>query len=130
MAGRPPKRRFPTALHFMRGVSLALTMVKAALENMPDDDLTPDQEALRRALCDDLNEWMPNENDLKPKPTNRELAGKCGISVRSVTNWRREGCQFEGGKWGVWRWLRNRRVIPAGAKVKFADLIERQKARE
>ena len=51
--------------------------------------------------------------------TNRELAEKYGISPRTVTNWRREGCPFAGGQTRVLPWIARRRYAPAGTKAKF-----------
>ena len=51
--------------------------------------------------------------------TNRELAEKYGISPRTVTNWRREGCPFAGGQRRVLHWLLYRRYAPAGIEAKF-----------
>jgi hypothetical protein len=60
--------------------------------------------------------------------TNHELAKKYAISPRTVTNWRKEGCPFEGGQWAVLGWLAERRYAPAGARAKFGkQLSERKK---
>jgi hypothetical protein len=60
--------------------------------------------------------------------TNHELAKKYAISPRTVTNWRKEGCPFEGGQWAVLDWVAKRRYAPAGANAKFGrQLSERRK---
>ena len=55
-----------------------------------------------------------------PAPTNRELAGKYGVSLRTVTNWRREGCPFDQGQVKVLDWLAQRRYVPAGTRENFS----------
>ena len=61
--------------------------------------------------------------------TNAELAKKYGVSLRTITNWRREGCPFDGGQPRVLGWLAGRRYAPAGAKAKFAKQLRRRKSR-
>ena len=64
-------------------------------------------------------------------PTNHELAKRYAISPRTVTNWRKEGCPFEGGQWAVLDWLADRRYAPAGANAKFGKQLSdrREKAK-
>src|SRR5437660_4735951 len=59
--------------------------------------------------------------------TNRELAKKYGISPRTVTNWRKEGCPFEDGQWAVLDWLAERRYAPAGANAKFGKQLSERR---
>jgi hypothetical protein len=122
MAERPPIRRVPASLHVARGFAWALNEVAAALALC--DRLTPDQAKFRDSLYDLLNELRPDEDSLKLKLTNRELAKKYAVSPRTVTNWRREGCPFERGQWKVLRWMSKRRYVPAGAKAKFARQLQ------
>ena len=61
--------------------------------------------------------------------TNAELAKKYGVGLRTITNWRREGCPFGGGQPGVLGWLARRRYAPAGAKAKFAKQLRRRRCR-
>lgn len=61
--------------------------------------------------------------------TNRELAAKYRISPRTVTNWRREGCQFESGQWRVLDWMAGRRYAPAGAQAKFGKRLRHRKTK-
>src|SRR5437016_1865576 len=57
-------------------------------------------------------EKLRAKNCLPYVPTNRQLARKYGVSLRTVTNWRREGCPFEGGQWRVLDWMHERRYLP------------------
>ena len=66
-------------------------------------------------LCDDLR----TRRHRRTEWTNLELAAKYQISPRTVTNWRREGCPFAGGRKGVLLWLTYRRYAPAGIEAKF-----------
>ena len=61
--------------------------------------------------------------------TNQELANKYAISPRTVTNWRKEGCPFEGGQWAVLDWLADRRYAPAGANAKFGKQLSERRER-
>ena len=51
--------------------------------------------------------------------TNRVLARKYGVSPRTITNWRREGCPFGAGKGAVLKWVAHRRYAPPGMEKKF-----------
>jgi hypothetical protein len=66
---------------------------------------------------------------LESVPTNQELAQKYAISPRTVTNWRKEGCPFEGGQWAVLDWLAGRRYAPARANAKFGKQLSERKER-
>jgi len=55
--------------------------------------------------------------------TNRELAKKYGVSLRTITNWRREGCPFGEGQWRVLDWIARRRYAPAGTRAKFGERL-------
>lgn len=129
MTAHPPSRRLPASLHVARGFDFALKTIGAVLDQLAEAGMTEEQKSLIGALRDILDELSQDEEDLKFKPTNSELARRFSVSVRTITNWRREGCDFDSGKWGVWRWLREERIIPAGAKVVFGRLIQRQKER-
>ena len=63
---------------------------------------------------------------LAPAPTNRELASKYGVSLRTATNWRREGCPFDAGQVKVLDWLAERRYVPAGTREKFAGQLAKR----
>ena len=69
--------------------------------------------------CDDLR----TRRHRPAEKTNRELAAKYGISPRTVTNWRREGCPFAAGQTRVLPWIAHRRYAPAGTKAKFAKRL-------
>lgn len=60
-------------------------------------------------------------------PTNRELAKKYGVALRTITNWRREGCPFEDGQWAVLDWLATRRYAPVGANGKFGKQLSERR---
>lgn len=60
-------------------------------------------------------------------PTNRELAAKYGVSLRTVTNWRREGCPFQCGQWRVLDWIARRRYAPVGTREKFGERLRHRK---
>ena len=59
------------------------------------------------------------------KTTSRELAHKYQVSLRTVTNWKREGCPFGRGQKAVLRWIARRRYAPAGTKAKFKRQLDR-----
>ena len=59
--------------------------------------------------------------------SNRELAAKYGISPRTVTNWRREGCPLGSSQRRVLGWMARRRYVPAGAKAKFGDELRKRR---
>lgn len=88
------------------------------------EDVSDDEDRILTAVfrrCEELR---------APKvcqPTNAELAAKYGISLRTVANWRREGCPFDKGQWGVLDWLAGRRYAPAGARAKFAGQLKRRR---
>ena len=74
------------------------------------------------ALCDELKA----RKCLPVKPTNRELARRYAISVRTVTNWRREGCPFEDGQWRVLDWMHERRYLPRRTEREFSRQLKRR----
>ena len=81
--------------------------------------------------CNKASSELRAKNYLEVVTTNRELAKKYGISLRTVSNWRKEGCPFEGGQWAVLDWLAGRRYAPACANAKFAkQLSERKEKRK
>ena len=63
-------------------------------------------------------------------PTNRELANKYGVSPRTVTDSRREGCPFAEGQPQLLRWIARRRYAPAGAEAKFGKRLCDRKFKE
>lgn len=91
--------------------------------------LTEDQERIAgaiRAICYHLS---PDEELLTPQPSNRELAEKYAVSVRTITNWRREECPFESGQWRVLNWMAQRRYVPERAETKFATQLSKRRFR-
>jgi hypothetical protein len=113
-------------LSYLRGWDAALETVWAALAEVPRDELTPDQQALRDGIFDYVSRLSPDEESLKVKPTNAELAEKYAVSPRTVTNWRGQACPFEDGQRAVLDWVSEQRIIPAGVKAKFARQLERR----
>ncbi len=63
-----------------------------------------------------------------PAPTNREIASKYSVSLRTVTNWRRQGCPFDAGQVKVLDWLSQRRYAPAGTREKFTRQLAKRDA--
>jgi hypothetical protein len=61
--------------------------------------------------------------------SNRTLSRKYGVSLRTVTNWRREGCPFEQGQWRVLDWLALRRYAPAGTRTKFGQQLNERRSK-
>lgn len=105
---------------------MALEAVWQTLASMADDSLTPDQKRLRSTLFDWLRQCSIDEDRLKPKPSNAQLAEKYAVSSRTITNWRKNDCPFEDGQWSVLDWLAERRYAPARAKAKFASQLARR----
>jgi hypothetical protein len=128
VAKKHPARRIPASLHFMQGYACALNHVADALAEC--DSLTPDQVHLRCSLYDFLNKLRPDEDSLKLKPTNRQLADKYTVSPRTVTNWRKEGCPFEDGQPHVLNWATKQRLLPRRFKVKFAQHLQKRRKKE
>jgi hypothetical protein len=114
-------------INFWQGWNCALEAVQWVLTEVVPDSITPDQERLKSALLDWLAGLFPNEDLLKRKPTNSQLAGKYSVSVRTITNWRKEGCPFEDGQWAVLDWISGQRIIPPGVKTKFARQLQRRR---
>lgn len=117
----PRKQNF-----FWHGWNLALEALEQELEDVEDDSLPPDAKGFKDGLLSRISELLIDEDRLKPKPTNGELAEKYAVSQRTVTNWRKADCPFEDGQWAVLDWLAERRYAPAGAKAKFARQLERR----
>lgn len=108
-------------INYWQGWNNAIDSVWQALTR---DELvstvTPDQERLRISLLELLRKLFADEDSLKFKPTNDELAEKYAVSPRTITNWRKAGCPFEDGQWGVLDWMAERRYVPASARAKFS----------
>lgn len=66
---------------------------------------------------------------IRPVETNRSLARKYGVSLRTVTNWRREGCPFHESPRKVLAWISRRRYAPKGTEAKFKDRLSTQRIR-
>ena len=75
--------------------------------------------------CEELRAKMY----LDSVPTNQELAKKYAISLRTVTNWRKEGCPFKEGQRAVLDWLALRRYAPSRANAKFAKQLRERRER-
>lgn len=99
--------------------SLVEIAVAKKLNKLSDDPVLA--EAFRQ--CDELRA----SRYLAVVRTNRDLAKKYGISPRTVTNWRKEGCPFEDGQWAVLDWMAGRRYVPAGAQAKFEKQLTDRK---
>ena len=111
---------------FWWGWNLAFDALCQELEAVPDDSLPPDAQGFKATLLDWIQERLIDEDALKPRPTNAELAEKYAVSPRTITNWRKDECPFEDGQWSVLDWLAERRYAPARAKTKFARQLERR----
>ena len=61
-------------LYFCRGWNAAVNKFCDGLAELPDDTLTPDQQALRNCVFDFLNDLFPKEGLLKVKPANAQLS--------------------------------------------------------
>jgi hypothetical protein len=114
----------------MQGYACALNHVEELLDDLGDDRLTPDQVWLRNLFRGYVNEIMPEEDSLKMKPTNRQLADKYAVSPRTVTNWRREGCPLEDGQPHVLNWATEQPLLPRRFKVKFAQQLQKRREKE
>ena len=111
-----------------RSWDAAIRAVKRNIVELPTQfPVTDEQERILgtvQRLCDELTA----RRYLAWPQTNRDLASKYGISERTVTNWRREGCPFACGQWRVLDWLARRRYAPAGARARFSrQLAERKR---
>ena len=61
--------------------------------------------------------------------TNRALARKYGVSRRTITNWRKEGCPFHKTRRKVLDWIARRRYAPKGTEAKFKDQLSDRRIR-
>lgn len=61
--------------------------------------------------------------------SNRSLARRYGVSLRTVTNWRREGCPFHESPRKVLAWISRRRYAPKGTEARFKDRLSTQRIR-
>ena len=90
--------------------------------------MTREQESILGAvyaLCDQLK----GRQAIIARITNRELAKKYGVSLRTVVNWRKRGCPFANGQWRVLDWMFARRYLPVAAKRKFVRQFNRRRKR-
>ena len=107
----------------------AVQAIRAELLALPANIPTTDEGRKTLAVVDALCAELTARRYLAWFATNAELAQKYCVSLRTITNWRREGCPFGGGQPGVLGWLARRRYAPAGAKAKFAKQLRRRKSR-
>jgi hypothetical protein len=114
-------------LFYLRGWNAAIEVIWDALTELPYSTLTPEQKALRDGIINFLRPLFPDEDSLKERPTNAQLAQKYAISRRTVTNWRRQGCEFE-NQARVLNWVFRKRITPYGFKLRFAPQIQRRRA--
>jgi hypothetical protein len=117
-------------ISFWQGWNAALDVVWQGLTKMPQHTLTPDQVALREGVFDFLRARLFDEDSLKPKLTNAELAEKYAVSPRTVTNWRKEDCPFAEGQPHVLNWATEQRLLPRRFKVKFARQLQKRREKE
>jgi hypothetical protein len=120
------RARTSALINFHRGWNAALDLVRQGLVNVPDQSLTPEQEELRNDVYDFLDDYSVDDRFLKPQPSNTELAKKYACSLRTIVNWRREGCPFDKGQWRVLDWLNERHCLPKNTKAKFAQQFVRR----
>lgn len=99
----------------------ALEAACVALWVLPD--ICPLDEYQLKALkvADSMIRGLNPRLLVRSVPTNRELCAKYQISLRTVTNWRREGCPFNEGQWAVMRWVGRRRYAPGRMREKFPE---------
>lgn len=57
--------------------------------------------------------------------TNDELAGRYGVSRRTIQYWRRQGCPFERGRVAVAAWLLERGHVPPRCRERLAEVWDR-----
>ncbi len=112
-----------------RGWDAAIRAVqKAMLELAASVPLSDEQDRILTAAflrCEDLTARRYRARFA----TNAELAVKYGISARTVTNWRREGCPFERGQWRVLGWIARRRYAPERTRAKFGERLRHRQNR-
>lgn len=122
--------RYATKIAYMRGYNAALQLVWGGLAGLTHQNLTVEQRVFREGMFNFLLKHFPRESELRPQPTNAELASKYGVCLRTITNWRGAGCPFEKGQWGVLDWLYERRILPSTVRAKFARQFQRRRDRE
>lgn len=115
---------------YWQGYSQALDHTQTVLRSVWDRWLTEDPHELIIGFCRILGELAPEEDLLVELPTNAMLAEKYGVSVRTVTNWRREGCPFEEGQHHVLNWAMEQRLLPRSFKVRFARQLQKRREKE
>jgi hypothetical protein len=106
-----------------RSWDAALDVVQQSLLGMAvANDVNDEEDHVLTAVFMECEELRAKKY-LEVVTTNRELAKKYAISPRTVTNWRKEGCQFEDGQWAVLNWMAERRYVPAGANAEFGKQL-------
>ncbi|HWN97393.1 MAG TPA: hypothetical protein VNT99_20345 [Methylomirabilota bacterium] len=115
-----------TGIDFWRGFDRGVAAAQEAIAGLPDDLFPHGPQQSRRGLLSALTALAPVPALLRPTVTNHQLAAKYGVAVRTVRNWRGAGCPFAAGQWRVLDWLHSRRIIPAGARAKFAVQLRRR----
>jgi len=110
-----------------RSWDAAIDVVQQSLLGMAaGEDVTDGEDHILTAVFMGCEELRAKEY-LEVVPTNRELSKKYGVSRRTVTNWRKEGCPFEDGQWAVLDWIAQRRYAPPGADAKFRKQLSERR---
>lgn len=107
---------------FRHGWNTALASVVRCLPELAEKLglSAPAQEAL--AVVGVMSEAMMIPVKVRPL-RNRALAKKYRVSVRTVSNWRSQGCPFEQGQGAVVKWVAARRYAPAGMEAKYGNRL-------
>jgi aminoglycoside phosphotransferase len=110
-----------------RSWDAALGVVQQSLLGMAvANDVNDEEDRVLTAVFMECEELRAKKY-LEVVTTNHKLAKKYAISLRTVTNWRKEGCPFEDGQWAVLDWMAERRHAPAGAPAKFGKQLSERK---
>ena len=102
---------------FRRGYNAALRAVRRSLGGWNiEGGMSAEQTATLGAVV-----WTCRRMRLpaRTKPRLDTLAREYAVSLRTIKNWKREGCPFAKGRRAVLGWMLQRRTLPAGPKQKF-----------